>query len=74
MVTGSCGKEIYFWEGEGITKVGLKEVDWAGQWCQPPGKPGHRMLTLYLGTYASVTLGRCYTGTQARLQELALNK
>lgn len=27
MVTGRCGKEIHFWEGEGVTKVGWEEVD-----------------------------------------------
>lgn len=63
MVTGRCRKETYFWEGEGVTKVGWKEVDraWSvvSSWSQ----------NAYL---ALVTLGRCYTG--AGSQELALNK
>lgn len=52
----------YFWKGEGSPKWGGRKWTGHGQWCQPPGKPGHRMLTLDLGICVLVTLGTCYTG------------
>lgn len=72
VVTGSCGKEVCFWEGDhrghqrGAEGNGLRTLSVMSDARQAWSQEGLR-------TRALVTLGRCYNGARAELQELALN-